>query len=160
VEIFDFEKYNFVTPIIKPQAMERAELLDRVMHNYRRFYLRKALFSYPWAGSGDRRRYLLGCLKALLKSGFERKFYDLGKVNYWGPQSKSGVNFHFDADRARPAESPVAWRSRHNRRISGEQQARVMACGGGTDQLEVEQLEALADTPTKAQTARSPATTA
>ena len=32
VEIFDFEKYNFVTPIIKPAAMDRAELLDRVMH--------------------------------------------------------------------------------------------------------------------------------
>jgi len=34
VQIYDFEKYNFVTPIIKPDAMERAELLDRVMHNY------------------------------------------------------------------------------------------------------------------------------
>ena len=29
VEIFDFEKYNFVTPIIKPEAMDRAELLDQ-----------------------------------------------------------------------------------------------------------------------------------
>jgi len=48
VEIFDFEKYNFVTPIIKPEAMDRAELLDRVMNNYRRFYMYKALFSYPW----------------------------------------------------------------------------------------------------------------
>jgi anaerobic magnesium-protoporphyrin IX monomethyl ester cyclase len=48
VEVFDFEKYNFVTPIMKPDAMDRAELLDRVMHNYRRFYMRKALFSYPW----------------------------------------------------------------------------------------------------------------
>ncbi|WP_216452603.1 radical SAM protein, partial [Arcanobacterium phocae] len=61
VEIFDFEKYNFVTPIIKPEAMDRGELLDRVMNNYRRFYMKKALFSYPWAGSGERRRYLLGC---------------------------------------------------------------------------------------------------
>ena len=51
VEIFDFEKYNFVTPIIKPEAMDRAELLDRVMNNYRRFYMRKALFSYPWSGT-------------------------------------------------------------------------------------------------------------
>ena len=33
VEVFDFEKYNFVTPIMKPDAMERGELLDRVMHN-------------------------------------------------------------------------------------------------------------------------------
>jgi anaerobic magnesium-protoporphyrin IX monomethyl ester cyclase len=39
VEIFDFSKYNFVTPIMKPDAMDRATLLDRVMHNYRRFYI-------------------------------------------------------------------------------------------------------------------------
>ena len=52
VEVFDFEKYNFVTPIIKPEAMDRGELLDRVMNNYRRFYFKKALFSYPWAGNG------------------------------------------------------------------------------------------------------------
>jgi anaerobic magnesium-protoporphyrin IX monomethyl ester cyclase len=39
VEIFDFSKYNFVTPIMKPEAMDRATLLDRVMHNYRRFYI-------------------------------------------------------------------------------------------------------------------------
>ncbi|HSO80402.1 MAG TPA: magnesium-protoporphyrin IX monomethyl ester anaerobic oxidative cyclase, partial [Chromatiaceae bacterium] len=101
VEIFDYEKYNFVTPIIKPEAMERGELLDRVMHNYRRFYMYKAFFSYPWAGTGQRRRYLLGCLKAFLKAGFQRKFYDLGKVNYWGPQYKKKVDFHFDTSRTR-----------------------------------------------------------
>jgi anaerobic magnesium-protoporphyrin IX monomethyl ester cyclase len=56
--VFDYEKYNFVTPIIKPEAMERGELLDRVMNNYRRFYMKKALFSYPWQGTGQRRRYL------------------------------------------------------------------------------------------------------
>ena len=44
VEVFDFSKYNFVTPIMKPEAMDRAELLDRVMNNYRRFYMIKALF--------------------------------------------------------------------------------------------------------------------
>ena len=39
------------------------------MKNYRRFYMRKALFHYPWRGTGFRRRYLLGCLKAFLKAG-------------------------------------------------------------------------------------------
>ncbi|HSN71910.1 MAG TPA: magnesium-protoporphyrin IX monomethyl ester anaerobic oxidative cyclase, partial [Steroidobacteraceae bacterium] len=33
VEVFDFSKYNFVTPIMKPAAMDRGELLDRVMNN-------------------------------------------------------------------------------------------------------------------------------
>jgi anaerobic magnesium-protoporphyrin IX monomethyl ester cyclase len=53
VEVFDFSKYNFVTPIMKPEAMSRGELLDGVMHNYRRFYIRKALFHYPWRGTGS-----------------------------------------------------------------------------------------------------------
>ena len=136
VEIFDYEKYNFVTPIIKPEAMDRAELLDRVMHNYRRFYSRKALFSYPWAGTGDRRRYLLGCLKAFLKSGFERTFYDLGRVNYWGPQSKGKVDFGFDTTRRRAVDAGSDWKAKHNRRIKGEAQAKVMACGGGTEQMD------------------------
>ncbi len=109
VEVFDFDKYNFVTPIIKPAAMERGELLDRVMNNYRRFYMFKAFFSYPWSGTGLRRRYLLGCLYAFLKSGFERKFYDLGKVGYWGPQSKKSVDFHFDSrGDAAPAPAGMA----------------------------------------------------
>ncbi|HQT88307.1 MAG TPA: magnesium-protoporphyrin IX monomethyl ester anaerobic oxidative cyclase [Acidiphilium sp.] len=130
IEIFDFEKYNFVTPIMRPEAMDRAELLDRVMNNYRRFYLRKALFSYPWSGTGQRRRYLLGCLKAFLKSGFERKFYDLGKVGYWGPQSKKKVNFHFDESR-QPAPAQTAdWAASADRSRKAKPQAPTMtACG-------------------------------
>jgi len=135
VEIFDYEKYNFVTPIIKPEAMDRAELLDRVMHNYRRFYSRKALFSYPWAGTGDRRRYLLGCLKAFLKSGFQRTFYDLGRVGYWGPQSKGKVDFAFDTNRRRASDIGADWKAKHNRRIKGDTNAKIMACGGGTEQM-------------------------
>ncbi|SMX46889.1 magnesium-protoporphyrin IX monomethyl ester anaerobic oxidative cyclase [Maliponia aquimaris] len=99
VEIFDFSKYNFVTPIMKPAAMTRGELLDGVMKNYRRFYMRKALFHYPWRGTGYRRRYLLGCLKAFLKAGVNRTFYDLGKAGYWGPQTKAKVHFDFDESR-------------------------------------------------------------
>jgi anaerobic magnesium-protoporphyrin IX monomethyl ester cyclase len=135
VEIFDYEKYNFVTPIIKPQAMDRGELLDRVMNNYRRFYMKKALFSYPWAGSGQRRRYLLGCLKAFLKAGFERKFYDLGKVDYWGPQSREKVKFNFDTTRKRAADEDVEWRTTHNRKQPSTATAAAMACGGGKEQM-------------------------
>jgi anaerobic magnesium-protoporphyrin IX monomethyl ester cyclase len=99
VEVFDFSKYNFVTPIMKPAALTRGELLDGVMKNYRRFYMKKALFHYPWRGTGFRRRYLLGCLKAFLKAGVGRTFYDLGKAGYWGPQTKGKVDFHFDGTR-------------------------------------------------------------
>jgi anaerobic magnesium-protoporphyrin IX monomethyl ester cyclase len=139
VEVFDFDKYNFVTPIIKPDAMDRAELLDRVMNNYRRFYSQKALFSYPWAGSGMRRRYLLGCLYAFLKSGFERKFYDLGKVGYWGPQSKKKLDFHFDMERKLEPAASGDWRAlSENSRKMQARQADVKACGGGEEQMQDE----------------------
>lgn len=151
VEVFDFSKYNFVTPIMKPDAMDRAELLDRVMNNYRRFYMIKALFHYPWRGTGFRRKYLLGCLKAFLKAGFERKFYDLGKHNYWG--AKAGVDFHFDDTRKIAKAQMDDWQAASDRasqaraRKQGEgyesnkplithNGEAVMACGGGTQQME------------------------
>ena len=114
VEIFDFSKYNFVTPIMRPAAMDRDELLDRVMNNYRRFYMKKALFHYPWRGTGYRRRYLLGCLKAFLKAGFARQFYDLGKVDYWGPQSKGKLNFNFDRTRTIAPAQMADWQSKQD----------------------------------------------
>lgn len=80
---------------------------------------------------GERRRYLLGCLKAFLKSGFERKFYDLGRVNYWGPQSKKKVDFKSDDSRKRADMSKVEWKTTHNRKLSGPQQAAAMAAGDG-----------------------------
>jgi anaerobic magnesium-protoporphyrin IX monomethyl ester cyclase len=155
VEVFDFSKYNFVTPIMAPKAMTRAELLDGVMKNYRRFYSRKALFHYPWRGTGFRRRYLLGCLKAFLRAGFQRTFYDLGKHNYWGPQSTKSVKFDFDmtrqiapaqmadweasADKARKAaERREALRAQGKARAAERNAGRepVMACGGGSEQMQ------------------------
>ena len=141
VEVFDFSKYNFVTPIMSPDAMDRATLLDRVMHNYRRFYMRKALFYYPWRGTGFRRRYLLGCLKAFMKAGFQRKFYDLGKANYWGPQSKKGVNFNFDRSRTIAPAQMDDWEAaadRAARARARREAANVKACGGGDFQLPAE----------------------
>ncbi|MDP3265140.1 MAG: magnesium-protoporphyrin IX monomethyl ester anaerobic oxidative cyclase [Tabrizicola sp.] len=160
VEVFDFSKYNFVTPIMKPAALTRGELLDGVMKNYRRFYMRKALFHYPWRGTGFRRRYLLGCLKAFLKAGVGRTFYDLGKAGYWGPQTKNSVDFHFDETRT-IAEAQVAdWEASADRAAKAAERraavkaqmqdraverkaefrmpngAEVMACGGGREQMQ------------------------
>ena len=159
VEVFDFSKYNFVTPIMKPKALTRGELLNGVMKNYRRFYMQKALFHYPWRGTGYRRKYLLGCLKAFLKAGFARTFYDLGKAGYWGPQSKETVHFDFDetrqlaeaqledweaaADRAaRAAERREAVRTQMKDRAVERGKgfkmpngAEIRACGGGDQQM-------------------------
>lgn len=148
VEVFDFEKYNFVTPIMKPDAMDRAELLDRVMHNYRRFFMNKAFLQYPWTRDKGRRKYLLGCLKAFAKSGFQRTFYDLGRVGYWGPQSKKKVDFAFADPRVHERPDPEAvaqadaqWvtmhgpKIEHKRRKGDEIAAQAMACGGGHEQM-------------------------
>ncbi|WP_075214423.1 magnesium-protoporphyrin IX monomethyl ester anaerobic oxidative cyclase [Mongoliimonas terrestris] len=115
VENFDFSKYNFVTPILKPQALTRGELLDGVMKNYRRFYMRKALFHYPWRGTGYRRRYLLGCLRAFLKAGVQRTFYDLGKTGYWGPQTKGSAHFDYDASRTLAEAETDDWEAAADR---------------------------------------------
>jgi anaerobic magnesium-protoporphyrin IX monomethyl ester cyclase len=158
VEVFDFSKYNFVTPIMKPAAMEREELLDRVMHNYRRFYMRKALFHYPWRGTGFRRRYLLGCLKAFLKAGFQRTFYDLGKVGYWGPQSKKNVDFHFDRSKRISKAQLEDWEASADRaaRLRARRAASrgddavtetavpiesIKVCGGGEEQLDEQTVD-------------------
>jgi anaerobic magnesium-protoporphyrin IX monomethyl ester cyclase len=158
VEVFDFEKYNFVTPIMKPDAMDRGELLDRVMNNYRRFFMNKAFLQYPFTKDKLRRKYLMGCLKAFLKSGFERKFYDLGRVGYWGPQTKKTVNFSFDKNRRIDAQTADelsrvddGWVTMHGpkiemRRRKGDDNFEIakaaMACGGGTEQLTEEQQAA------------------
>jgi anaerobic magnesium-protoporphyrin IX monomethyl ester cyclase len=156
VEVFDFDKYNFVTPIMKPDAMTRAELLDGVMKNYRRFFMNKTFFQYPWTRDKTRRKYLMGCLKAFLKSSFERKFYDLGRVGYWGPQSKKKVDFAFDKTRHfdRPEATAIAyadagWVTMHgpkieHKRRQGEINA-AMACGGGHDQLSAEEADRLTE---------------
>ncbi|MFY7781807.1 MAG: hypothetical protein ACOVQI_11800, partial [Tagaea sp.] len=97
-------------------------------------------FSYPWSGSGARRRYLLGCLKAFLKAGFQRKFYDLGRVDYWGPQSKRNVDFRFDPTRTRESARPLeavgdtGWRTVHDRKPKAVRTGPA-ACGGGKEQL-------------------------
>ena len=142
VEVFDFSKYNFVTPIMKPEAMERGELLDRVMNNYRRFYMKKALFHYPWRGTGFRRRYLLGCLKAFLRAGVRRTFYDLGKVGYWGPQSKGSVDFHFDGERQIAPAQMEDWDGLHEKKLRARERKIAVK---GQRLAEAEQRRAAAD---------------
>ncbi len=159
VEVFDFSKYNFVTPIMKPEALTRGTLLDGVMKNYRRFYMRKALFHYPWRGTGFRRRYLLGCLKAFLKAGVSRTFYDLGKAGYWGPQTKKSVHFDFDETRTIAEAQMADWEASADRAAKAAERraavkaqmkdraeernafrmpadAGIKACGGGDQQME------------------------
>ena len=160
VEVFDYSKYNFVTPIMKPAAMTRGALLEGVLKNYRRFYMKKALFHYPWRGTGFRRRYLLGCLKAFLKAGVQRSFYDLGKHGYFKPVKRDNLEFGFDTTRtiaeaqmadweasadkaARAAERRAAVKAQMKERAVergvpdlGPPNLQVRACGGGREKMQ------------------------
>jgi anaerobic magnesium-protoporphyrin IX monomethyl ester cyclase len=107
VEVRDYAKYNFVTPIMKPDAMSRSDVLNGVMNNYRRFYMRKSFLTYPWILDRFKRKYMLGCLKAFLKSSFERRFYDLGRIGYVGQKE---VDFKFDPSKVMSREQLVTLR--------------------------------------------------
>lgn len=155
VEVFDYSKYNFVTPIMKPAAMTRGALLEGVLKNYRRFYMKKALFHYPWRGTGFRRRYLLGCLKAFLKAGVQRSFYDLGKNGYFKPVKRDNLEFGFDTSRTIAEAQMADWEASADKAAkAAERRAAVkaqmkerageravpdlgpMACGGGREQMQ------------------------
>ncbi|ATX64917.1 magnesium-protoporphyrin IX monomethyl ester anaerobic oxidative cyclase [Roseinatronobacter bogoriensis] len=146
VEVFDYSKYNFVTPIMKPKDMTRGGLLEGVLKNYRRFYMRKALFHYPWRGTGYRRKYLLGCLKAFLKAGVQRQFYDLGKHGYFKLESRDKMDFGFDMSRTIADAQMADWEDHADKKrkaaerrealraqgkARAEERNAIKACGGG-----------------------------
>jgi anaerobic magnesium-protoporphyrin IX monomethyl ester cyclase len=138
VEVYDYSKYNFVSPIMKPDKIDRAELLDGVMANYRRFYMKKMLFQYPWVKDPVRRRYLIGCIKAFFQAAIHRRFYDLGKHRYWGPQLKRLIRFDWDKSKTKIVEPDHnAWKqapAAKRKHLQSEPTA-IKACGGGDEQM-------------------------
>lgn len=129
VEVRDFAKYNFVTPIIQPDEMTRDDVLRGVLHNYRRYYFKKALFSYPWARDPYKRKYLRGCLKAFLKGAVGRRFYDLGRINYWGQPTR--IDFGFDESKVL-SQGELAQLARRAAPAAGERAGVAPATGNGT----------------------------
>jgi anaerobic magnesium-protoporphyrin IX monomethyl ester cyclase len=127
VEVRDYAKYNFVTPIMKPDAMTRSDVLNGVMNNYKRFYMRKSFLSYPWIKDPFKRKYMLGCLKAFLKSTVERRFYDLGRISYRGQKE---VDFKFDPTKVLSGDDLVKLRKKGDDRAKTTP-ASILACGGG-----------------------------
>jgi anaerobic magnesium-protoporphyrin IX monomethyl ester cyclase len=97
VEVRDYSKYNFVTPIMKPDKMEREDVLKGVLHSYARFYMRKSFLGYPFIKDPAKRRYMLGCLKAFAQTTLSKRFYDLGRVKRKGLQME--IDLQFDQSR-------------------------------------------------------------
>ncbi|MEI7707393.1 MAG: magnesium-protoporphyrin IX monomethyl ester anaerobic oxidative cyclase [Chlorobium sp.] len=97
VEVRDYSKYNFVTPIIKPDNMEREDVLKLVLKSYARFYARKTFFGYPWIKDPYVRKYMLGCLKAFAQTTITKRFYDIDRVKT--KNRKIEVDLGFDKSR-------------------------------------------------------------
>ncbi len=96
VEVRDYSHYNFVTPIMKPNAITREELLRGVLRNYARFYMWKTI-EYWFVRDPFKRRYLLGCLWAFLKTTLNKRFYNLKRVKQKGFHTE--IDFGFDESR-------------------------------------------------------------
>ena len=69
----------------------------------------------------------------------QRTFYDLGKVNYWGPQSKGKVDFQFDEKRKIAPAQMADWEAKADKARKMKERkaaaAAAKACGGSTEQL-------------------------
>lgn len=143
VEVRDYAKYNFVTPIIQPDAMSREQVLKGVLKNYARFYLRKTFLEYPWIRDRFKRRYMMGCLKAFARTTATKKFYDLERLKYRGLSTQ--VDLGFDGSRVLSSEELANVRTERPelsgdtefgvplpiRKRTREAPSRVLACGGG-----------------------------
>lgn len=92
VEVRDYSQYNFVTPIMKPENMEREDVLKGVLRNYARFYMRKTI-EYWFVKDPFKRRYLLGCLKAFVKTTLNKRFYNLSRVKRKGWNAEIELGF-------------------------------------------------------------------
>lgn len=97
VEVRDYSRYNFVTPIIKPDNMEREDVLKLVLKSYARFYARKTFLSYPWIRDPYVRKYMLGCLKAFAQTTITKRFYDIDRVKT--KNRKIEIDLGFDKSR-------------------------------------------------------------
>jgi len=101
----------------------------------------------PWAmrvawldGHPERVVELLELLKddptTLVRRSVANNLNDLGKVHYWGPQSKKKVDCHFDESRTIAAAQMEDWRAAADgSRKATTRAAAVKACGGGDEQL-------------------------
>jgi anaerobic magnesium-protoporphyrin IX monomethyl ester cyclase len=105
VEVRDYSHYNFVTPIMKPDAITREELLKGILRNYARFYGHKIL-EYWFVNDPFKRKYLLGCLKAFVQTTLNKRFYNLKRLKQKGWHTE--VEFGFDRDRILTPEQLAA----------------------------------------------------
>ncbi|MEI6046507.1 MAG: magnesium-protoporphyrin IX monomethyl ester anaerobic oxidative cyclase [Chloroflexota bacterium] len=132
VEVRDYSKYNFVTPIMKPDEMEREDVLKGVLRNYGRFYARKAFFEYPFIKDPYKRKYMLGCLKAFAQTTLNKRFYDLGRIKRKG--LKAEIDLGFDQSKVLSREELASIKERRpDLRADVNYIGTISACGAPSD---------------------------
>lgn len=79
IETYDYEQYNLVAPVVKPETMTRDELMKEVIDCYRRFYMGK-LKRVPFM-SPRKREYFTITMKLLMENSYLKQFMGgLGKM--------------------------------------------------------------------------------
>ena len=136
VEIRDYSHYNFVTPIIKPDNMTREAVLKGVLRNYARFYAWKFL-EYWFEKDPFKRRYLLGCLWAFVKTTLNKRFYNLKRVKQKGLHTE--IEFGFDESRILTAEQMAQLKCDRPADVNFE--GTISACGGPNDLPDCQPLQ-------------------
>ncbi|KAB2953063.1 magnesium-protoporphyrin IX monomethyl ester anaerobic oxidative cyclase [Heliorestis acidaminivorans] len=131
VEVRDYSKYNFVTPIMQPDEMDREEVLKGVLRSYARFYMRKSFLDYPFIKDPYKRKYMMGCLKAFIKMTANKRFYDLGRVKRKG--LSADVDLGFDKSKVLTKEEIKVLRANRQEVEADVDFKGVSACGAPRD---------------------------
>jgi anaerobic magnesium-protoporphyrin IX monomethyl ester cyclase len=77
IEVFDYRKYNFIDPVVKPAQMTLKEIDEAIVHCYRTFYMKK--YAEMMDEKDDfKRHYLITAMKRMMADSFIRK--KIGKL--------------------------------------------------------------------------------
>ena len=148
VEVRDYSHYNFVTPIMKPNAITREQLLQGVLRNYARFYMWKTI-EYWFVRDPFKRRYLLGCLWAFVQTTVNKRFYNLKRIKQKGFHTE--IDFGFDESKILTREQIA----QHKQKLGADVNftgtlkettpANISACGAPNDLPEYQPEEQHSD---------------
>ncbi len=72
IESFDYEDYNLVMPVVKPDAMSREELQRIIIDCYRRFYMGK--LTRIASMSPKKREYFIVTMKLLMENSYLKQY--------------------------------------------------------------------------------------
>jgi len=69
IEVYDYTKYNFTEPIVKPNKMSMAEISQSLLECYKSYYMDRAK-TYPAIPDPFKREYMLRSLEVMANNSF------------------------------------------------------------------------------------------